>query len=36
MEVGAIVSLALFGCIFVGSILWTLTVVKNRELEYNK
>ena len=36
MEVGAIVSLALFSCIIVSAILWSRTVVKNRELDYNK
>ena len=36
MEIGAIVSLVLFCSIIVGSILWTRTVVKNHDLDYNK
>lgn len=36
MEIGAIVSLVLFCSIIVGSILWTRTVIKNHDLDYNK
>ena len=36
MEIGAIVSLVLFCSIIASSILWTRTVVKNHDLDYNK